>query len=131
MRKQRILWDMDGVLSNLIGSLIDFLNQKYPDAVYEAKHAIMWNFWENLVNREAGEAVLAQMHSLNFFANLNPYPEAVAVFKQMVALGHDVAICTAPLAGEYREQSMVEKLEWIKKHLGAEFTDNILFSYDK
>src|SRR6476660_2726242 len=101
MRKQRILWDMDGVLSDLIGSLIDFLNKEYPDSVYEAKHAITWNFWENLVNREAGKATLKQMHYPGFFLKLKPFPQTLRVIKKIVGLGPEVNIRHGTFSGEF------------------------------
>jgi 5'-nucleotidase len=47
----------------------------------------------------------------------------------LLALGHDVRICTSPLT-QY-QNCVAEKYEWVERHLGLDFVSRIVVTKDK
>ncbi len=64
-----------------------------------------------------------------FFLSLPPIPGGLEAVRQMVELGHDVRICTSPI--KQYENCVLEKFQWVEKHLGREFTQRIVLTRDK
>lgn len=69
------------------------------------------------------------MHEEGFFENLPEMPGAIQAIKEMEEYGFKVVICTSPiLTSRYCAQ---EKLNWIRKHLGARWLDKVILCSDK
>ena len=64
-----------------------------------------------------------------FFESLPPVPDAVEAARALLAAGHDVRICTAPV-NQYR-YCAGEKIAWVEQHLGAEWTRRVIIAKDK
>lgn len=60
--------------------------------------------------------------SPGFFRNLPPIEGAIEGVCELLALGHDVRICTSPL-NQYRH-CVLEKYEWVEQHLGVDFVNH-------
>jgi 5'-nucleotidase len=60
--------------------------------------------------------------SQSFFRNLPPIEGAIEAVRELLALGHDVRICTSPL-NQYRH-CVLEKYEWVEQHLGVDFVNH-------
>ncbi len=64
-----------------------------------------------------------------FFRGLPPLPGAVAAMAALLEAGHDVRICTSPLAGHHH--CVTEKFEWVERHLGAGYVHRLILTRDK
>lgn len=64
-----------------------------------------------------------------FYRNLPPIAGAIKSINGLLALGHDVRICTSPL-NAYRH-CVLEKYEWVENHLGSEFIARMVVTKDK
>jgi 5'-nucleotidase len=64
-----------------------------------------------------------------FFLNLPPIKGAINAVQEMVEMGIDVRICTTPIT-DY-DHCVVEKYQWVEKHLGKEFTSRLILTRDK
>lgn len=76
--------------------------------------------------REAVEAIYT---APGFYRSLPPIAGAIESVKALLALGHDVRICTSPL-NAYRH-CVLEKYEWVERHLGSESVARIIVTKDK
>lgn len=74
-------------------------------------------------------AVVETFTQPGFFRDLPPITGAVEALRSMLALGHEVAICTSPLL-EY-QHCVAEKYAWVEHHLGADFIPRIVLTRDK
>ena len=61
--------------------------------------------------------------------NLEPIPGSIEALKEIKEMGHEVFICTSPLA-KY-EISVLEKYKWVEKNFGHEWTKKIILTKDK
>lgn len=76
-------------------------------------------------NRAAEEVSLQPL----FFESLPAMDGALQAVREMEEDGLQVYICTSPnLASQYCCQ---EKLNWIRKHLGAQYLGKVLLTHDK
>ena len=64
-----------------------------------------------------------------FGESLPPMPGAVEAAHALLAAGHDMRICTAPV-NQYR-YCAGEKIAWVEQHLGAEWTRRVIIAKDK
>ncbi len=64
-----------------------------------------------------------------FFGGLDPIDGAIDAVREMLAIGFDVRICTAPI-DEY-QHCVVEKYQWVEHHLGRAFTRRMILTKDK
>lgn len=64
-----------------------------------------------------------------FYVGLPSVSGGVRALRALVGSGHYVWICTSPLS-RY-ENCVLEKYQWVEKHLGREFTKNIILTKDK
>jgi len=65
-----------------------------------------------------------------FIAGLPPQDGAVQALQEMLAAGHEVFICTAPLSQPL--PNVPEKYQWVAQHLGEEWAkQRIIVSKDK
>lgn len=134
MRKQTVLYDMDGCKSDLVGSILSFLSRSHPELKLTREDINNYNIFSVISCEIAREAALMHMQSPGFFLNLEPIPEALTAYQTLVELGHTVRICTTPLPREWpvaRMHSKRDKKKWVRKHLGIHAERNMIFSDDK
>lgn len=134
MRRQTILFDMDGCKVDFTGGILKFLLDHHPHATLQREDLHIWDFFSlipcELARREAEEV----MRSPGFFFNLEPIPEALTAYRALVESGHNVRICTTPVARDWpaaRMRSMRDKTKWVEKYLGRQAAKKIIFSDDK
>ena len=125
----RFLVDMDGVLADFTGGVLDLMTEHLPEIKqlpYEAHKE-----FEVQHNYEVGVRgkIRALVERPGFFRNLKPIVGAIEGIKRLVAEGHEVFICTAPLKSW--QNCVAEKYEWVEKHLGPEFVRRIILTRDK
>jgi Uncharacterized protein conserved in bacteria len=69
------------------------------------------------------------MATPGFYADLEPIDGAIEGLHHLVALGHDVRICTSPWVSNPTCAS--DKLNWVGKHLGQEWMKRTIITFDK
>ncbi|XP_068007668.1 5'(3')-deoxyribonucleotidase, cytosolic type isoform X2 [Melanerpes formicivorus] len=76
------------------------------------------------------DKVASVYESPGFFLRLDPIPGALEAMQEMFHMQNtEVFICTSPLR-KY-EHCIVEKYQWVEKHLGPEFVERIILTRDK
>jgi len=124
-----ILLDQDGVLADFEGGFYaawTARQHEFPAIPLEARRVF------HLVAEyppDLSELVMETYSAPGFFRDLKPIPGALDAIRDLLELGHDVRICTAPI-NQYRN-CVPEKFEWVERHLGHEFTSRIVLTKDK
>ena len=124
-----ILLDQDNVLADFERGFLEEWQIAHPD-----KPSIAYHERRTFNIREDYPAHLQQevqsiYLSPGFFRNLQPIPGALEAVREIMALGHDIRICTSPL-NQYHN-CVKEKYEWVETHLGHEFTQRLILTKDK
>jgi len=124
-----ILLDQDGVLADFEHAFLDAWRAKYPDVApveYEDRKSfhILDDYPPEL--RAKAEVIYT---APGFIRNLPPVPGAIEAFRELMALGADVRICSSPLR-QY-ENNVAEKFQWVERYLGREATERIVLTRDK
>jgi 5'(3')-deoxyribonucleotidase len=114
--------DMDGVIVDFIGRLLETYAQKHgrkftPDDVHE--HSLRKVFGSEQYARMA-----AIFNQSGFFSWLHPYSGAIGTVEMLLDAGHDIEIISSPTtvhaaAGNNYINGLVaaEKIDWISRHL--------------
>ncbi len=124
-----ILVDQDGVLADFERGFLENWWTKYPNETCVLPNCRRnFEIYKDYREEQRGR-VESIYHSPGFFIDLMPIPGALEGFKELVSLGHTVRICTSPLTNY--EHCVLEKFQWVEKHLGKEFTKNIMLTKDK
>lgn len=124
-----ILVDQDGVLADFAERFLELWRQRYPDKFYVPNEKMTSFELTESYPPELREQVEGIYNSEGFILSLSPVAGAVSAVKQMVELGHMVKICTSSLT-QY-EYCVGEKYAWVEKHIGRDFTKNIILTKDK
>jgi 5'-nucleotidase len=124
-----ILVDQDGPLADFEQGFLDIWRERYPE-----EHAISLEERRNFYLRDDYPQHLRPWIdeiycASGFYRNLPPTPGSVAAMAEMLELGLDVRICTAPLS-RY-ENCVLEKYQWTEEHLGHDFTRRMIVTRDK
>lgn len=124
-----ILIDQDGVLADFENAFISVWRQRHPDiapvAFEDRKSFHLLEDYPPELHARAQAIYTAS----GFIRDLPPVPGAVEAFREMLALGMDLRICTAPL--HQYENCVAEKFQWVERHLGRAATERIVMTRDK
>jgi 5'-nucleotidase len=113
MKKLTILVDLDGICTDMVGTLVDTYNTEVAEPGEEVDIA-------NLTTDEMaswtpmGADLWQFVNRAGWFEHLPPLPGAVEALKRLHDAGHEVVICTSP--GQ-NPQAWSEKARWVRKHL--------------
>ena len=123
-----ILLDQDNVLADFeSGFRRHWRNRFGEDAPIEGKEHL---FYIRDRLPEHLQAYAAELYgTVGFFESLPPVSGAVKAARALLAAGHDVRICTAPV-NQYR-YCAGEKIAWVEQHLGTEWTRRVIIAKDK
>ena len=123
-----ILLDQDNVLADFeSGFRRHWRNRFGEDAPIEGKEHL---FYIRDRLPEHLQAYAAELYgTVGFFESLPPVSGAVEAARALLAAGHDVRICTAPV-NQYR-YCAGEKIAWVEQHLGTEWTRRVIIAKDK
>lgn len=105
-RRPRILFDMDDVIVEFLGGLVENFNNVYGTD-FNKSDCNVWSLEETL-----GEDVWSIMNKPGFFINLKPKGNSVEVIQRIIDNGFDVFIVTA-----CTPQAYIEKLHWIEEYM--------------
>jgi 5'-nucleotidase len=124
-----ILVDQDGPLADFEGEFHRRWRETYPDRhhIPPAERRVF------KLNEEYGPEHSAAADEIvltrGFFRDLPPVPGAVEAMETMLAAGHDVRICTAPV--KLSLFCVGEKYNWVRQHLGQYWMSRVIISSDK
>ena len=123
-----ILLDQDNVLADFeSGFRRHWRNRFGEDAPIEGKEHLFY-IRDRLPKHL--QAYAAELYgTVGFFESLPPVSGAVEAARALLAAGHDVRICTAPV-NQYR-YCAGEKIAWVEQHLGTEWTRRVIIAKDK
>ncbi|WP_432493449.1 5' nucleotidase, NT5C type [Kineococcus gypseus] len=124
-----VLVDQDQVLADFGRGFDAGFTAAHPGAPHHPRTRATSYWIEDDYAPEWHERVRAVSAAPGFFRHLPVIPGAVQALHAMLADGHDVRICTAPLRA-YRH-CVLEKFEWVEEHLGAGWTDRVVLTRDK
>lgn len=112
-----VLVDMDGVLADFDGRVIELLRQDYPEVPIPDSRT---NFYIADDFATEHQAAVAEIQSREgFFAGMQPLPFVFNGLQRIINYGYEPRICTANLTAN--ATCSAEKLEWLERHFGRRF----------
>lgn len=124
-----VLLDQDGVLADFEGGFVNAWSNTFgniPAIPIDARRNFrVRDDYPPHLQRD----VIELYSSPGFFRNLPPVRGAIESAHEMLTIGIDVRICTSAI-DEY-ENCVLEKYEWVERHLGRNFTQRIVLTKDK
>jgi 5'-nucleotidase len=124
-----ILVDQDATIADFEAALLEAFRARHPGAPFIPLAGRSQVSARRQYGPEWGPAVDAIMKSEGFYLSLPVISGAVRALDEMLAAGHEVFICTAPLSGA--RWCMPEKLAWVERHLGPAWVDRVIITPDK
>jgi 5'-nucleotidase len=122
-----ILIDMDGVLADFVtGFKAAWANHGLPDYFGRWEQ---WDLTHYIPVQEHKDMVDVVMCQPGLFRGLPVMPGAVDAVLGLMAEGHQVWICSTPVANS--PCCMDEKLAWLKEHFGAAVAKRAILTQDK
>lgn len=125
----RILVDMDGVLADFEGRFLEIWRAQYPDKEFIHKEQRTTPYLIDQYPPEYRDLILRIYLTPGFFRSLPPIPGGREALAEIRRAGIEVFICTTPFV-QYRH-GVVEKFEWVENHLGREWIERIILTFDK
>ena len=120
--KLTLLFDMDGVITDMTTHWVDVYNERYNDNLVSADFESYWDAPKDVTKPECAEKVFDLIKEPGFFATLKPYPGAVEGFQRFCEdKRFDPYIVTA-FSGD--PNAAYGKMTWIKEHLPFFESDN-------
>ena len=124
-----ILVDQDGPLADFERGFLEKWRAQFPHEFFMPLHQRKNFYVRDDYPKDLRDKVESIYFAPNFYLNLPPVTGSIEALRTLFLLGHDVRICTSPLS-RY-ENCVLEKYQWIEKHLGRDFTKRIILSKDK
>jgi len=125
----RILIDMDGVIADFDGEFLKRWRERYPDEFFVPLEERSTFYVRDQYPQKLKPLVRGIVHGAGFFRDMMPMQGGKNALQEMESLGHELFICTSPLAA-YRN-CVLEKYEWVEDHLGMEWVNRIVLTKDK
>lgn len=124
-----ILVDMDGVLCKWQEMYDNLLRTHYPHIPIFPFEKVTRFKTQSFYAEEHRAEIAEMMDRPGFYRDLEPMEGSVEALKAMKAAGLNVFICTAPYVTNKTCAS--EKMEWVEKHLGADWLNRTIITSDK
>lgn len=129
-----LLIDMDGVLCDWYGRVLETYKARYPDRVHVAREEVTRFYVEELYPEEHKDDIVAIAREKGFYLSLDPMAGALEALKDIEENCLDFIdpfICTSPEV-EYEDlMCHSEKVQWTQKHLGAFWVKRTIITKDK
>jgi 5'(3')-deoxyribonucleotidase len=122
MKKKRILVDLDGIMTNLLGQWLDTYNQENDDDV-RPEDITTWDMHEHV---KIGKGIYKIPARPGYFDKTPPLPGAVGGFLALKKAGHDVLVCSSP----YNADSARAKHDWCMRFLNTR-TSEVTLTHKK
>jgi 5'-nucleotidase len=124
-----ILVDMDGPLANFEEHFYNMsLKVMNRDLVVTPENRVSRNVEDDYPSNVSAQ-IRRIMYAPNFFSTIPPVEAGLSALKEMLKMGLNPIICTAPLYGS--TSCAMEKLMWVEKYLGREWVDRVVIARDK
>ena len=124
-----VLIDMDGTIVEFDRRALELLSARHPSIPSIDFETRTFPLAKSYSDDRAKAALAALFTEPSFFTEMEPVKGAVDALHAMVAAGHDVRLCSSPLAKSPR--CAMEKIEWIVRHLGQSWVDRLVLTRDK
>jgi 5'-nucleotidase len=124
-----ILIDMDDVLSDFDGEFYTRWNKLHPDKLIVPPEERKCFYIKDELPEEYTRMIRDINTAPGFISSLPEITGGVKAIKEIAENGNEVFICTSPL-NAYKN-CVLEKYEWIEKHLGFEWTLKLILTKDK
>ena len=124
-----ILVDQDGPLADFEKGFLDAWRAQFSNEHFVPLHQRRTFYVRDDYPKELRDKVESIYFAPKFYLNLPPVSGSLEALKILVELGYDVRICTSPLS--HYENCVLEKYQWVERHLGGDFTKRIVLSKDK
>ena len=127
-----VLVDMDGVLADFNAGFLEKFKKVNPTKPFIPLNELKTFYIEEQYKAVFGMGIEVRsiIESEGFFRDLPPIDGAIEAIQYLAQQEHvQLFICTSPLR-KY-QNCVLEKYEWILKHLGVEFTEKIILTRDK
>lgn len=125
----RILVDMDGVLADFEGHFLARWAAEHPDKPAIPREERTTFYITQHYPKEFHHLIWDILLAPGFFAALPPIPGGLEALREMLALGHDVHICSSPLLGNPTGAS--EKYIWVEQNLSRDWAARLILTSDK
>lgn len=110
----RILVDMDGIVTDLLGKWLAVYNHDFDDCLTVAM-VDSWHLNECVRQECSREQLMKYILQPGFFDDLHPLPGGIEGVKRLKAMGHDVKFATAPAGPDCARA----KLAWIDRYFAG------------
>lgn len=128
-RLKILLVDQDGTLADYPGWFLKMWREAHPEKPWIPTEALTEHDVAKNYPAEYRASLEAIDLSKGFYRSLPIIPGAKEALEELLALGFDVRICTAP---KRRFHNCVpEKFEWIEEHLGQKWVERTILARDK
>ena len=129
----KIFVDMDSTLNDFVKGYVDYYNEIFNKNISIAnkdlkQYEISKNI-EGIAEEEAVEIRQIIFSTEGFWLSIPPQKNAIKAMKEIVDLGHDVYILTAPW--KYSINCYPEKIQWVRNHKPWFDLDKVIFCRDK
>lgn len=125
-----ILVDMDGVIADFEGDFIRLWKAEHPDKEYIDIKDRQGFYLKSQYPKEYHSLVEEIYYAPGFYKNLPIYDGCKDALKRMTGEGHIVYLCTSPMIPQFHN-CVLEKYEWVEKHLGTEWVRKLIMAADK
>ena len=123
-----ILVDQDDVLADFEEAFKEEWTKRYPDRIIvPLEERLSFYIFENYPD-EYKEDIIDIYKSEGFYRNMQPIEGGLEAVKYL-AKKNDVFICTSPM--DTSRFCASEKYDWVKHHLGEEWTRKLILTKDK
>jgi len=121
--KPVLLFDLDGICSNLLQKWLDVYNHDYDDHLTPAD-ITSWD-WDHLVKPACGKRIYHYLNRPGFFADLKVLPGCVESLERLAAVVELVVVAASP------REACADKMAWVRRHLPMVPKGNIVITYRK
>ena len=124
-----ILVDMDGVLADFEGHLMQQWQARHPNTFELAREERTTFYVSRQFPKEHRQKLFDIMYSQQFFANLPAIAGGKEALEKMREMGWEVFLCSSPLLSNKTGAS--EKFAWVEQHLGRDWISQLILATDK
>ena len=124
-----ILVDQDGVLADYPNWFLKMWREAHPEKPWVPVLALSEHDTVKNYPPEYRKLLEAIDLACGFYRSLPIIPGAKEALENLLSLGHDVRICTAPK--RRFTYCVPEKFEWIAEHLGQKWVERTILTRDK
>jgi 5'-nucleotidase len=120
---------MDGVLADFDGSFLNYWRELHPEKFFIPLEERSTFFVKDEYPDELKPLMSEIIWGPGFFRDMLPIVGGKEALTEMDEMGFEVFICTSPLSTY--QNCVLEKFEWVEKHLGSRWVNRIILTKDK